>query len=254
MPGMPGLKAAVLAVVLAGIAASASHAGQTNVAVAANFTDAAKEIAAAFKAETGHEAILSFGATGLLYTQITQGAPFEVFLSADAAHPARATESGLAAPGSTFTYAIGRIVLWSASPDLVKGAETLKEGRFQKIALADPATAPYGAAAVEAMMALGVHDALQPKFVQGKNIAQTYQFVETGNAELGFVALAQVIMAGKGSRWDVPADLYSPINQDAVLLKKGDTKAAAVAFLDFLKSPEGKAIIAKYGYGAESAN
>ena len=254
MPMMQGLKAAFFAIALSGIVASPAIADQTNVAVAANFTDAAKEIAAAFKAETGHEAILSFGATGQLFTQITQDAPFEVFLSADAERPAKALADGLAVEGSGFTYAIGNIVLWSASTDLVKGAETLKEGSFQKIALADPATAPYGAAAVEAMKALGVHDALQPKFVQGKTIAQTYQFVATGNAELGFVALAQVIMAGKGSRWDVPADLYSPINQDAVLLKRGETNAAAVAFLDFLKSPGGKAIIAKYGYGAESGN
>lgn len=254
MPVKPGLKTALFAIALSGIVASPAIADQTNVAVAANFTDAAKEIAAAFKAETGHEAILSFGATGQLFTQITQDAPFEVFLSADAERPAKALADGLAVEGSGFTYAIGKIVLWSASVDLVKGAETLKEGNFQKIALADPATAPYGAAAVEAMKALGVHDALQPKFVQGKNIAQTYQFVETGNAELGFVALAQVIMSGKGSRWDVPAELHSPINQDAVLLKKGESNAAAVAFLDFLKSPVGKAIIAKYGYGTESGN
>lgn len=254
MRATPGLNAVFVALALAGIAAGPAAADQTSVAVAANFTEAAKEIAAVFEARTGHKAVLSFGATGLLYAQITQGAPFEVFLSADAAHPAMAIESGWGLPGSSLTYAIGRIALWSASADLVKGAETLKEGNFRKIALADAATAPYGAAAIEAMKALGVHDALRPKFVQGKNIAQTYQFVATGNAELGFVALAQVINNNSGSRWDVPADLYTPIDQDAVLLRKGEGNAAAIAFLDFLKSPDAVAIIAKYGYGAESDN
>lgn len=251
MPAKPGLKAALVAIVLAGVAGGPAAADQTSVAVAANFTDAAKEIAAAFAAETGHTALLSFGATGLLFTQITQGAPYDVFLSADAAHSAKAIEDGLAVEGSAFTYAVGRIVLWSADADLVKGADTLKEGNFQKIALADPATAPYGAAAVEAMQALGVHDALRPIFVQGKNIAQAYQFVETGNAELGFVALAQVIGRKTGSRWDVPADLHGPIRQDAVLLANGGANAAAIAFLDFLRRPAAQAIIAKYGYGAE---
>lgn len=258
MPVKPGVRAAILAsafaCALSGVTAGPAIADQTSVAVAANFTDAAKEIAAAFKAETGHEAILSFGATGLLYTQITQGAPFEVLLSADAAHPATAIEAGLGVEGSSFTYAVGKIVLWSASADLVTGAETLNQGSFRKIALADPATAPYGAAAVAAMTALGVHDALKPKFVQGKNIAQAYQFVATGNAELGFVALAQVTGNSSGSRWDVPENLYAPIRQDAVLLIKGQENAAAIAFLDFLKRPDARAIIAKYGYGTESGN
>src|SRR5690606_32723669 len=155
--------------------------------------------------------------------------PFEVFLSADTTHPARAVTEGFGVAGSSFTYAIGKIVLWSAKADVVKGEGTLKAGNFDKIDLANPQTAPYGAAAVEAMKALGVHDALQPKFVQGNNIAQTYQFVETGNAELGFVALSQIAGKNAGSQWDVPANLYAPIKQDAVLLKTGEGKPAATA-------------------------
>ncbi|MFZ2099898.1 MAG: molybdate ABC transporter substrate-binding protein [Oricola sp.] len=243
-----------IALVVAALLADTALAGEAKVAVAANFTDAANEIAAAFKAETGHEAVLSFGSTGQLYTQITQDAPFEVLLSADDIRPAKAVEDGLGVAGSTFTYAIGRIVLWSADAGLVKGEETLKAGGFDKIALANPETAPYGAAAVEAMKALGVHDALAAKIVQGNNIAQTFQFVETGNAELGFVAASQIAGTDAGSRWEVPADLYTPIRQDAVLLKKGEGNEAATAFLDFLKSPAAAAVIGKYGYGVESAN
>ncbi len=242
-----------IAVALA-LLATPALADQTNVAVAANFTDAANEIAAAFKAETGHEATLSFGSTGQLYTQITQDAPFEVFLAADAARPAKALQDGLGVADSDFTYAIGKIVLWSANADLVKGEETLKAAGFEKIAIANPETAPYGAAAVEAMKALGVYDALQPKIVQGTNIAQTYQFVETGNAELGFVALSQIAGTDSGSRWVVPAGLYAPIEQDAVLLKKGADSVAAKAFLEFLKGPTAAAVIEKYGYGVESGS
>lgn len=243
-----------IATVLLGLLTATAFADQTNVAVAANFTDAANEIAAAFKAETGHEAVLSFGATGQLYTQITQDAPFEVLLSADNVRTVKAIEEGFGVGGTDFTYAIGKIVLWSASADLVKGEETLKAGSFNKIAVANPETAPYGAAAVEAMKALGVYDGLQAKIVQGNNIAQTYQFVETGNAELGFVALSQIVASDAGSRWVVPAELYTPIKQDAVLLKKGEASEAAKAFLDFLKGPAATAVIEKYGYGTGSAN
>lgn len=240
--------------VLLGMLTASAAADQTNVAVAANFTEAANEIGAAFKAETGHEAVFSFGATGQLYTQITQDAPFEVFLSADNIRTVKAVDEGFGVKGSDFTYAIGRIVLWSADAALVKGEETLKTGTFAKIAMANPETAPYGAAAVEAMKALGVYDGLQARIVQGTNIAQTYQFVDTGNAELGFVALSQIAADDKGSRWVVPAELYTPIRQDAVLLKKGERSAAAKAFLDFLKGPAAAAVIEKYGYGAGSSN
>ena len=245
---------AVLAVsALALGTASAAHADQTNVAVAANFTDAATEIAQAFREKTGHEAILSFGSTGQLYTQITQAAPFEVFLAADQARPTKAVEEGFAAE-SQFTYAIGKSVLWSKDPDLVQGEATLKNGAFTKIAIANPETAPYGAAAVQAMHALGVYDQLAPKIVQGNNIAQTFQFVETGNAELGFVALSQVVSNSEGSRWEVPADLYEPIRQDAVLLETGEDNEAAKGFLEFLQSPEAAAIIAKYGCGTAASS
>ncbi|MDQ0324199.1 molybdate transport system substrate-binding protein [Rhodopseudomonas julia] len=246
--------AAGLVVAAISLPASMAAAAETNVAVAANFTEAAKEIAAAFKEKTGDEAALSFGSTGQLYTQISQDAPFEVFLAADDERPAKAVVEGYAVEGSEFTYAIGKIVLWSTDTDLVSGEETLKSGDFNKISIANPTTAPYGAAAVEAMKALGVYDDLEPKIVQGNNIAQAFQFVQTGNAELGFVALSQIAASDEGSRWEVPADLYTPIKQDAVLLKKGEESAAAKAFLDFLKGPEAGAIIEKYGYGTAAGS
>ena len=230
------------------IAPGAAKAAQTNVAVAANFTEAAKEIAAAFRQKTGHEAVLSFGASGQFYTQITQGAPFQVFLSADDSRPKKLVEDGLAVPGSRFTYAIGKLVLWSKSPGVVKGAETLKAASFAKLSICNPAAAPYGAAAVEAMKALKLYEALQPKLVEGATITQAYQFVETGNAEVGFVALSQLTGSDAGSRWVVPQDLYNPIRQDAVLLKSGAGNDAASAFIGFLHGPEARAIIEKYGY------
>ena len=245
---------AVSAFVLACIFAVPAAAGQADVAVAANFTDAAREVADAFESETGHRAVLSFGSTGQLYIQIAQGAPFDIFLAADTARPERAVEEGFGVPGTSFTYAVGKLLLWSANPDVVNGDETLRAGEFSRLAIANPETAPYGAAAVEAMKALGVYEALQPKIVKGNNIAQAYQFVGTGNAELGFIAFSQVAGSDEGSRWEVPAALHAPIRQDAVLLKRGAGKAAATAFLDFLKGPAAQAIIAKYGYGVESAN
>ncbi|MGQ0682343.1 molybdate ABC transporter substrate-binding protein [Bradyrhizobium sp.] len=223
-------------------------AAQTNVAAAANFTEPAKEIAAAFKAKTGHEAILSFGASGQFYTQITQGAPFQVFLSADDARPKKLDDDGLAVPGSRFTYAIGKLVLWSKTPGVVKGEETLKAASFAKLSICNPVAAPYGAAAVEAMKALKLYETLQPKLVEGATITQAYQFVETGNAELGFVALSQLTGPETGSRWMVPQELYSPIRQDAVLLKAGADNEAAVAFIAFLNGQEARVIIQKYGY------
>lgn len=226
-------------------------AAQTNVAVAANFTEAAQEIAAAFKASTGHEAVLSFGATGQFYAQITQGAPFQVLLSADDARPKKLVDDGLAVPDSRFTYAIGKLVLWSKTPDLVKGEATLTAASFAKLSICNPAAAPYGAAAVETMKSLKVFESLQPKLVEGATITQAYQFVETGNAELGFVALSQLTGPETGSRWLVPQELYSPIRQDAVLLKTGASNEAATGFIAFLRSPEARAIIQKYGYVLE---
>lgn len=224
-------------------------AAETKVAVAANFTEPAKEIAARFKARTGHDATLSFGASGQFYTQIANGAPFEVFLSADRERPEKAEAEGLGVGGSRFTYAVGRLVLYSKTPGLAdaKGA-VLKSGKFAKLAIADPKTAPYGVAAIETMKKLAVYETLQPKLVQGTSITQTYQFVDTGAAELGFVALSQVIAVKGGSRWVVPAADHTPIDQQAVLLKTGANSAAAKAFMAFLKGGEARAIIRKYGY------
>jgi molybdate transport system substrate-binding protein len=247
----PGRCAAFLAAAsVAYLTALGAQAGEVKVAVAANFTDAAKEIGALFATASGHKAIYSFGSTGQLYTQISQAAPFEVFLSADHARPKKAVDEGLAVKGSLFTYATGRIVLFSKDKGMVTEEATLKSGTFAKIAIANPATAPYGAAAVQTMKALGVYDALSARIVQGNNIAQTYQFVDTGNAEVGFIALSQIALHDKGSRWVVPESLYATIAQDAVLLKRGADNPAALAFAAFLKSAEARRVKEKYGYGS----
>lgn len=229
---------------------TAAQAAQVNVAVAANFTEAAKEIGALFKKASGDKAVFSFGSSGQLYTQITQDAPFDVFLSADAARPEKAEQQGYAVPGSRFTYATGKIVLFSMDKQAIHGATTLKGAKFAKLAICNPVTAPYGAASVEAMQALGVYDALKDKLVVGEDISQAYQFVASGNAEVGFIALAQVARdPNKGSRWIVPANLYKPIAQDAVLLRRGADNPAAKAFIVFLKGQAARAVIAKFGYG-----
>jgi molybdate transport system substrate-binding protein len=228
---------------------TAALAADTQVAVAANFTEPAKEIAAAFTTATGDKALLSVGASGQFYTQIAHGAPFEVFLSADAERPKKAEQDGLAVAGTRFTYAVGRLVLFSKTPGLVDPAgAVLASTRFQKLSLADPATAPYGVAAVETMKSLKLYDQLKPKLVQGASIAQAYQFVETGAAELGFVAQSQVINEQGGSRWLVPSADHTPIEQQAILLKVGESDPAAKAFLVFLKGPQAIAIIKRYGY------
>jgi len=231
---------------------SISSAATTLVAVAANFTKPMTEIAAAFEKSTGHKANLSFGSSGKFVSQFENGGPFEVFLSADDKGPIKLEQSGLAVPNTRFTYALGKLVLWSATPGLVDDqGQVLSKGGFKHIALADPKLAPYGEAAVEVMKNRGLFDKLQPVFVQGENIAQTHQFVSTGNAELGFVAFSQVIDNGKiagGSGWIIPSDLYKPIRQDAILMKTGAENPAAPALMQFLKSPEALAIIRKYGY------
>ena len=232
------------------VALSASvRAAEVKVAVAANFTDAVKEIGALFERASGHTAVFSFGPTGGLYNQITQAAPFEVFVSADQATPAKAIKEGHAVEGTSFTYATGKLVLFSKTDGLTLGEQTLKDGKFTKIAIANPKTAPYGAAAIEVMEKLGVYAALEAKIVQGNNIAQTYQFVDTGNAEVGFVAFAQIALKRGGSRWVVPASMYKTIAQDAVLLKTGANNEAAKGFMAFLKGPEARKVIEKYGYG-----
>lgn len=241
--------AIAISVAVCALSPAPVSAATVHVAVAANFTQAAKSIGDLFRQKTRHNALFSFGATGQLFTQITQDAPFEVFLAADQARPERAVAKGFAVAGSRFTYATGRIVLYSPDPARIHGAATLKDGRFMKIAIANPVTAPYGAAAVAAMKALGIYDTLRGKVVQGNSIAQTYQFVATGNAELGFVALSQIAGHDRGSRWLVPQDLYPVIAQDAVLLKRGAGNEAATAFLAFLKSDAARAVIRKFGYG-----
>ncbi|TPQ24657.1 molybdate ABC transporter substrate-binding protein [Methylomonas koyamae] len=222
------------------------------VAVAANFTKPMNEIAQVFEKTSGHTAKLSFGSSGKFVAQFENGAPFEVFLSADDKSPLKLEESGLAVSGSRFTYAVGKLVLWSATVDFVDSqGQVLNSGKFKHIALADPKLAPYGAAAIDTLTNLGLLDKLQPTFVHGENIAQTYQFVSSGNAELGFVALSQVMENGKigsGSGWTVPTNLYKPILQDAVLLNNGRDNPAAKALLEFLKTAPARAIIEKYGY------
>ena len=248
------MKRIALAAALAGFLSSfAAPAGAdvTHVAVAANFTEPAKEIAALFKQKTGHEAVLSFGASGAFFTQITHGAPFEVFLSADSERPKAAVDGGFAVAGSLFTYAIGKLVLWSRVIDVTDGEAALKAGKFQKLSIANPVSAPYGTAAVETMKALGVYDALKPKIVEGNSIAQAFQFVDTRNAELGFVALSQLHGQTEGTRWEVPLKLHAPIRQDAVLLKTGADSEASKAFLAFLKGPEARAIVEQFGYSLE---
>jgi len=223
------------------------------VAVASNFTKPMTEIAEAFKRDTDHTAKLSFGSSGKIVSQLENGAPFEVFLSADETKPAKLEKEGLTVPDSRFTYALGTLVLWSAKANYVdEQGQILSNGGFQHLALADPKLAPYGEAAMETMKNLGVQDKLQSSLVQGENISQAHQFVSTGNAELGFVALSQVIADGKiaeGSGWIVPKSLYQPIRQDAVLMKTGEENPAALALLDYLKSAPAKGIIEKYGYG-----
>ena len=232
-----------------------ARADVVQVAVAANFTAPARALAEVFARTTGHEARLSFGATGAFYTQIKNGAPFDVLLAADDERPARLEKEGDTVPGSRFTYATGQLVLWSAKPGLVddEGA-VLKHGQFGKIAIANPKNAPYGAAAVEAMEKLGLAATLQPKLVTGESIGQTYNFIATGNAELGFVALAQVLEGGKlksGSMWVVPAQYHAPIIQDAVILKRAANNPAAKAWMELLKTPQSKALIRSYGYEAQ---
>ena len=232
-----------------------ARADVVQVAVAANFTAPARALAEVFARTTGHEARLSFGATGAFYTQIKNGAPFDVLLAADDERPARLEKEGDTVPGSRFTYATGQLVLWSAKPGFVddQGA-VLKGGHFGKIAIANPKNAPYGAAAVEAMNKLGLAAALQPKLVTGESIGQTYNFIATGNAELGFVALAQVLEGGKlksGSMWVVPAQYHAPIIQDAVILNRAASNPAAKAWMELLKTPQSKALIRSYGYEAQ---
>lgn len=231
---------------------AAAHAGDVQVAVAANFAAPMERIAGEFAKDTGNRALVITGSTGKLYAEITNGAAFEVFLAADAQTPKRLEDEGYTVAGRRFTYATGKLVLYSATPGLVddQGA-VLRSGRFQHLAIANPKTAPYGAAAVEALKALGLWDAVQARLVVGESIAQAYQFTASGNADLGFVALSELHAPGhppKGSWWLVPANLYRPIRQDAVLLKKGADDPAARALFDYLRTEKARSIIRAYGY------
>ncbi len=229
-----------------------ARAGEVQVAVAANFAPVLSRIGAGFSAATGHTTKLSAGATGKFYSQVLAGAPFDVLLAADEETPRKLVAAGLAVAGSNFTYAIGRLVLWSAQPGFVddQGA-VLASGRFAHLAIANPKLAPYGAAGLEVLKARGLAQALAPRIVTAESIAQAFQFVATGNAELGFVALSQVAVPGQpatGSYWLVPSNLYGPIRQDAVLLKTGEKNPAAAALLAYLKSAAAKDVIQTFGY------
>lgn len=229
--------------------AQALAAGDLRVAVASNFRPAMERAAAPFEQTSGREVTLIFGSTGKHYAQIVNGAPFDAFFAADAKRPRRLEREGLAVPGSRFTYAIGQVVLWSADAQLVDPAgRILKSDRFRHLAIANPDLAPYGEAARAVLLGLGLWDALQPRLVRGENIAQTFQFVRTGNAELGFVARAQLQVPGRefpGSTWTPPQALYPPIEQQAVLLKDSPL---ARSFMAYMQSPEAAAILRAYGY------
>jgi len=234
------------------LCASLAQAGEVMVAVAANFTSPMQQIAPAFEKASGHTLTVTYGAVGKFYAQIQHGAPFDVLLSADQSTPAKLEKDGLALADSRFTYAVGKLMLWSAQPGLVDNkGEVLKRGAFRHLAIANPKLAVYGAAAVQVMEALGLKQALQAKWVQGETITQTHQFVASGNAELGFVALSQIYQNGQyasGSYWAVPPELYAPLRQDAVLLTRGKDNAAAHALLDYLKTPAAKHVMLAHGY------
>ncbi|XQE68424.1 molybdate ABC transporter substrate-binding protein [Pseudomonas sp. P3C3] len=227
-------------------------AGEVQVAVAANFSAPMQAIARAFGQSSGHRVVAAYGATGQFYAQINHGAPFEVLLAADDSTPAKLENEGAGVPGSRFTYAVGALALWSARPGYVDDAgAVLKSDTFRHLAIANPQTAPYGLAATQVLDQLGLTEAIEPRLVEGQNIAQAYQFVASGNAELGFVALSQVYKDGqitRGSAWQVPAQLHEPIRQDAVLLTKGQDNPAARALLEYLRGEQAATLIRAYGY------
>lgn len=241
-----------LASLIAFFTVGAVQADEVQVAVAANFTAPIQAIAADFEKDTGHKLIAAYGATGQFYTQIKNGAPFEVFLSADDTTPEKLENEGETVKGSRFTYAIGTLALWSAKEGYVDAkGEVLTKNQYQHLSIANPKAAPYGLAATQVLEKLKLTDATKAKIVEGQNITQAYQFVSTGNAELGFVALSQIYKGGKvssGSAWIVPADMHDPIKQDAVILNKGKDNAAAKALVEYLKGPKAAAVIKSYGY------
>ncbi|MEM7191854.1 MAG: molybdate ABC transporter substrate-binding protein [Pseudomonadota bacterium] len=243
------LLAGLAVVLLALLPSDIARADEATVAAASNFATVANELGKAFEAKTGHRVVFSFGSTGQLFAQILHGAPFDVFLAADTTRPEKAEEDGLGIAGTRFTYAEGVLVLWSADAQLIDGTPSaLSDPALRPFAIANPATAPYGVAAIETMRKLGMLSALEPRLVRGKNISQAHQFVATGNAPMGFVALSQVNDTKAGSRWVVPEDMHAPLRQDAILLRHGRDNEAAKAFLSFLKSAEAVKMIKDAGY------
>ena len=233
------------------LAVAPAFAEQVLVAVAANFVPPFREIAIEFERTTGHNVQVAAGSSGNFYSQIKNGAPFDVFFSADNERPKLLGEEGFGVKDSRFTYAIGRLVLWSPNADLIKGEETLRFKQYKRLTIANPKTAPYGLAAMQAMQKLELWEGIQSQIVMGESLGQTMGFIESGNAQLGFVALSQVMdpkIKGKGSRWDVPTNLHEPIKQDVILLTKGKNNPAAKALMEFIGSPQAKAIIERYGY------
>jgi molybdate transport system substrate-binding protein len=234
---------------------SSVSAEEAQIAVAANFTAPMKAIIEVFEEDTGHKVQASYGSTGKLYAQIKNGAPFEALLAADQTRPELLEEEGVGVPGSRFTYAIGTLVLWSADAEKVEdGPALLESGDFNKLSIANPKLAPYGVASIETLEALGLKAAIEPKLVMGENIAQTYQFVDTGNADIGFVALSQVMQDGeliKGSGWVVPSQMHAPIRQDAVILNSGKDNPALTELFVYLKGEKAQAIIHDFGYETE---
>lgn len=251
MPTRPILRCLCI-LTLSASSLTAARAADVQVAVAANFTAPMQSIAADFEKATGHKVVAAFGATGQFYAQIRNGAPFDVFLAADDTTPEKLDKEGLTVAGSRFTYAIGALALWSARADYVDAkGDVLKANRFAHLAVANPKTAPYGLAATQVLAKLGLTQAVAGKLVEGQSIAQAHQFVSTGNAELGFVALSQISKDGaitSGSAWKVPASMHDPIRQDAVILQKGKDNPAARALIDYLKGPAAAAVIRAYGY------
>jgi len=235
-----------------------AHAQSVSVAVASNFTHPMKALVKEFEKQSGIQVRVSYGSSGKFYAQIKHGAPFQVFLSADQAKPAALEKEGWGISGSRFTYATGRLALWSSKDSFIdENLSPLKAGQFNKLALANPKLAPYGIAAVQVLESLNLTQSSQHKWVKGENIAQTYQFVSTGNSDLGFVALSQIINRDKGknnkdikhgSAWVIPNNLHQPIHQDAILLKSGKDNQAAQQLMRFIKNKEAKTIISSYGY------
>lgn len=252
---MKSYTAVVFSWVLVSLLSSAPlFAAEVRIAVAANFTDVSRKIASLFEKNSGHQTRISYGSTGKLFAQIENGAPFDVFLAADSQRPIKAEKEGLAVPGSRFIYAWGKLVLWSAKQDVFDDGESyLQKSAFRHLAIANPKTAPYGLAARQVLVHLGVWQAIQPRLVRGESIAQTFQFVATGNAEAGFVAASQVKAwnSDPGTIWAIPAQDYAPIEQAAVLLKRGKDNPAARAYLAFLRSAAVRRLIEDAGYAAK---